>query len=76
MSEENEFLRMQVFYLLSFMQSFFLSISNLFHMIEFGFFLIEYIKFCLSQAIQNQVEMDALRKKLEFCMEEKEKLER
>lgn len=45
-------------------------------MIEFGFFLIEYIKFCLSQAIQNQVEMDALRKKLEFCMEEKEKLER
>ena len=45
-------------------------------MTELGFFLIEYIKFCLSQAIQNQLEMDTLRKKLEFCMEEKEKFER
>ncbi|KAL4611291.1 hypothetical protein ACB092_08G113400 [Castanea dentata] len=33
-------------------------------------------EFLRMQAIQNQVEMDTLRKKLEFCMEEKEKLER
>ncbi|PON50882.1 Kinesin-like protein [Parasponia andersonii] len=33
-------------------------------------------EFLRMQAIQNQAEMDALRKKLEFCLEEKEKLER
>ncbi|POO01404.1 Kinesin-like protein [Trema orientale] len=33
-------------------------------------------EFLRMQAIQNQAEMDALKKKLEFCLEEKEKLER
>lgn len=34
------------------------------------------MEFCISQAIQNQAEMDALRKKLALCLEEKEKIER
>lgn len=41
-----------------------------------GSYLIEYIKFYLTQAIHNQAEMNALCKKLESCIEEKDKLER
>lgn len=76
-SEWGEWIPPHAGILFAFFYTKFLTFNFKFILYDRIWFLSHWVfKFCLSQAIQNQLEMDTLRKKLEFCMEEKEKFER